>query len=51
MLSRMRVALKFMTYGVLLGIFLAPRSGADTRREVSSWVGSYTKGLMSRTRS
>lgn len=51
MLSRMRVALKFMTYGILLGVFFAPRSGSETRREVGSWVSSFTKGLMSRSRS
>lgn len=45
MLSRMRVALKFMTYGVLLGVFLAPRSGAETRHEVMSWFGSLTHGI------
>ncbi len=45
MLSRMRVALKFMTYGVLLGVFFAPRSGAQTRQEIGNWVGSLTRGL------
>jgi hypothetical protein len=51
MLSRSRVALKFMTYGILIGIFLAPRSGAETRHEVGSWFGSITRGLFGGSRS
>lgn len=51
MLSRMRVAFKFMTYGMLLGVFLAPRSGAETRREVGNWVGSLTRGIFGGSRS
>ena len=34
MLSRSRVALKFMTYGVLIGVIFAPRSGSETRNEI-----------------
>ncbi|HVX29297.1 MAG TPA: YtxH domain-containing protein [Nitrolancea sp.] len=45
MLGRMRVALKFMTVGMLLGVILAPRSGAETRHEITDWVGSMTKGM------
>ncbi len=51
MLRRMRVALKFMTYGILIGVFLAPKSGAETRREVGSWVGSLTRGMLGGSRS
>jgi hypothetical protein len=47
MLGRLRVALKFMTYGILVGVFFAPRSGAETRRDVTSWIKSNTGGLMS----
>lgn len=45
MLSRMRVAFKFMTYGILLGVFLAPRSGAETRHEIMNWISSLTRGI------
>ena len=51
MLRRMRVALKFMTYGILIGVFLAPRSGAETRKQVSSWVTSMTHGMIGGSRS
>jgi hypothetical protein len=43
----MRVALKFLTYGVLVGVLFAPRSGAETRRSVMSWVKSTAGGLTS----
>ncbi|HVB65742.1 MAG TPA: YtxH domain-containing protein [Nitrolancea sp.] len=51
MLRRMRVAFKFMTYGILIGVFLAPRSGAETRKEVSNWVNSMTHGMVGSSRS
>jgi gas vesicle protein len=38
MLGRARTAMKFFTYGMLLGILFAPRSGAETRRRLRSWV-------------
>lgn len=46
MLGRMRVALKFMTVGMLLGVILAPRSGAETRHEITDWVSSMTHGML-----
>lgn len=45
MLGRMRVALKFVTFGMLLGVILAPRSGAETRHEITDWVSSMTHGM------
>lgn len=45
MLSRVRTALKFMTYGVLIGIFFAPESGAETRRKVKNWATSGFRDL------
>ncbi len=50
MLSRTRVALKFMTYGILVGVFFAPRNGAETRREIGSWIGSLTHGVFGGSR-
>jgi hypothetical protein len=40
MLGRMQTALKFLTYGLLIGIFFAPDRGAETRRKVVNWVTS-----------
>jgi hypothetical protein len=40
MLSRMQTALKFLTYGLLIGIFFAPDRGAETRRKVVNWATS-----------
>lgn len=38
MLGRVRTALKFFTYGLVVGALFAPRSGADTRDRVRAWV-------------
>jgi gas vesicle protein len=32
--------LKFFVYGLLIGLFFAPRSGAGTRKELLSWFTS-----------
>jgi hypothetical protein len=45
MLNRLRTALKFLTYGLLIGIFFAPDSGAETRRKVASWVSTGFREL------
>lgn len=45
MLARTRTALKFMTYGIIVGLFFAPRPGAETRKQVMDWVGTMTKDL------
>lgn len=47
MLGRTRVALKFMTYGVLLGVLFAPRSGSQTRHDVMGWAKSNFGGVLS----
>ena len=45
MLGRTRTALKFMTYGLLVGLFFAPRSGAETRRVAMNWARTTAKDL------
>jgi hypothetical protein len=46
MLSRMQTALKFLTYGLLIGIFFAPDRGAETRRKVYNWVSSGVRDVV-----
>ncbi len=38
MFGRMRTAVKFFTYGVLIGVLFAPQSGAQTRQQIRSWI-------------
>ena len=38
MLGNARTAMKFFVYGLVLGLMFAPRSGAETRKEVLGWV-------------
>ncbi len=46
MLSRARTALKFLTYGILIGIFFAPRSGAESRQQVKEWGSGTARDLI-----
>jgi hypothetical protein len=45
MIGRARTALKFFVYGLLLGLFFAPRSGAETRTQVMTWANQTAKEL------
>ncbi len=38
MIGHARTAVKFFVYGLVLGLLFAPRSGAETRKEVLGWV-------------
>lgn len=40
MLGRLRTAAKFFTWGLLLGLLLAPASGQELRRRMVRWVMS-----------
>lgn len=46
MLGRMQTALKFLTYGIVVGILFAPDSGAETRRKVKNWFTSGFKDML-----
>lgn len=40
-----RTACKYFVYGLLVGLFFAPRSGDETRRAVASQVSQLFGGL------
>jgi len=46
MIARTRTATKFLTYGLLIGILFAPRSGKETRGRLMSWAGDNLKGIL-----
>jgi len=45
-MGHVRTALKFFVYGLLVGLLFAPRSGAETRARLMSWVGQTVQGVM-----
>ena len=47
MLDRTRTALKYLTYGIAIGVLFAPRSGSETRAAIMEWVQSTIGGLLS----
>jgi hypothetical protein len=38
MFGRTRVATKFFTYGLIVGLLFAPGSGAENRERLKSWI-------------
>lgn len=36
----MRTAFKYFVYGLLVGLFFAPRTGEETRQQVLDWFGN-----------
>ncbi len=46
MISRTRTAMKFFTYGLLIGLLFAPGSGKETRARLMTWVGDNFKGII-----
>lgn len=46
MIGRARTAIKFFVYGLVGGLLFAPRSGAETRRELQNWVMSTVQDTM-----
>ena len=45
MLRTVRTALKYFVYGLLVGLFFAPRPGNETRQMVLDWVGNTVGGM------
>jgi hypothetical protein len=46
MIGRARVAAKFFTLGVLLGVLFAPAAGADTRRRATDALSGRIAGAL-----
>lgn len=46
MIARARTALKFLVYGLLIGLLFAPRSGEETRSRVLAWVNQTIKDTL-----
>jgi len=38
MFGRTRVATKYFTYGLIIGLLFAPGSGAQNRERLKSWI-------------
>lgn len=45
MLGNARTAMKFLVYGLVIGLLFAPRSGKETRSELIDWLGDSATGL------
>lgn len=46
MLRNARTAVKFFTYGVIVGILFAPQSGAETRKKLFGMLGDTLNETM-----
>ena len=47
MLRNARTAVKFFTYGIIIGLLFAPQSGAETRKKVFGMLGDTLSETMS----
>ena len=43
MIRNARTAVKYFVYGLVLGLLFAPRSGAETRKELLSWFSGSVR--------
>ena len=43
MLSHTRTAFKFFTYGLVIGLLFAPKSGKENRADAIAWVQKTVK--------
>ncbi|MDQ3780425.1 MAG: YtxH domain-containing protein [Chloroflexota bacterium] len=46
MISHARTAMKFLVYGMVIGLLFAPRSGEETRARLMEWAGETIKETM-----
>jgi gas vesicle protein len=46
MLRNARTAVKFFTYGIIVGILFAPQSGAETRKKIFGMLGDSLNETM-----
>jgi hypothetical protein len=46
MIGRTRGKMKFLVYGMLLGITFAPYSGKETRSRVTGWFATSIKDVI-----
>lgn len=47
-MQKLRTATKFFTYGLVIGVLFAPRSGRDTRTAAVGWVNGILKNTLGR---
>jgi gas vesicle protein len=43
MIKNAKTAIKFLVYGLVIGLLFAPRSGEETRRELVAWLTGTMK--------
>ncbi len=43
MIKNLQTAVKFFVYGLAAGLLFAPRSGAESRKELLNWISSTVK--------
>jgi hypothetical protein len=46
MLRNARTAVKFFTYGIIVGLLFAPQSGAETRKKLFGMLGGSLSETM-----
>jgi gas vesicle protein len=46
MFSNARTAMKFLVYGLIIGLIFAPRSGSETRKEIMHWASEAVQDTM-----
>jgi gas vesicle protein len=47
MLGNAKTAVKYFVYGLIVGLAVAPRSGAETRKEVINWATDAIRSVLS----
>lgn len=47
MIRNARTAVKFLVYGVIIGLMFAPQSGEETRKQLLGWLGESMQDTIS----